>query len=246
MPAAQPDDHFDHLSTSWTLLGNAHSPSAPAELRERARQQLLERYQALARRYLGGALRHEPDAQEAVAECLQELSVRIMAGALKHADPERGRFRYYLRTCLCNLVSDYRRRQGQRLGGLGDFDPAVPDTTASEQEFVALWRQDLVERALRALASHERRTGQQFYTVLKLKMDHPELRSAQMAERLSATLGRPLTETWVRKRLSLARAKLAELLRAEVKQSLRQPTEEQVDEELADLGLLEYCRPAGA
>ncbi len=246
MGAPQPNDHFDHHSTSWTLLVGAHDPGATPATRERARRQLIERYQGLARLYLAGALRHEREAEEAVAECLQELGVRVMTGAFKNVDPERGRFRHYLRACLSNLVNDYQRRQGRRVDALGDFDPAAPGSAADEKEFVALWRQELVERALRALANHEKRTGQQFYSVLKLKMDHPELRSAQMAERLTASAGKPLTEVGVRKRLSLARAKLVELLRAEVKQSLRDPTEEQVEEELADLGLLEYCRPAGA
>jgi hypothetical protein len=37
---------------------------------------------------------------------------------------------------------------------------------------------------------------------------------------------------------------MAELLVAEVSFSLEEPSETQVQEELVDLGLLDYCRPA--
>jgi hypothetical protein len=47
---------------------------------------------------------------------------------------------------------------------------------------------------------------------------------------------------WVRKRLHLARQKLRELLREEVRRTLREPTDAAVEEELADAGLLAYCR----
>ncbi len=241
MSASTPGDHFDHLSTSWTLLANAHDPAASPEHRNDARRQLLQRYQSVVRRYLAGALRGAPGWEDAVDECVQELSVRMMSGAFHGATPERGRFRHYLRSCLSNLVTDYRRRQQRQGQALGDFEPAAADQPLSEQDFLALWREELVGRALRALEEFERQSGQLLYTVLKLKMDQPELRSAQIAERLGG--GQALTEGWARKRLFRAREKLTELLRAEVRQSLREPDEAQVDEELAEVGLLEYCRP---
>jgi hypothetical protein len=63
-----------------------------------------------------------------------------------------------------------------------------------------------------------------------------------MARRLSGQLGRTVGAAWVRKRVFLARQKLRDLLRKEVWQTLREPTEATVEEELAEVGLLAYCR----
>jgi RNA polymerase sigma-70 factor (ECF subfamily) len=65
-----------------------------------------------------------------------------------------------------------------------------------------------------------------------------------MAEQLSATLGKPLTAAGVRQTLHRAREKFADLVLEEVLHSLATPTVEQLEEELTELGLLDYCRPA--
>ncbi len=65
-----------------------------------------------------------------------------------------------------------------------------------------------------------------------------------MAEQLSAKLGKPLRADAVRQTLHRSREKFAGLLLTEVLQSLREPTVELLEEELNDIGLLEYCRPA--
>jgi hypothetical protein len=80
--------------------------------------------------------------------------------------------------------------------------------------------------------------------VLKLRMDHPEMHSPEMAERLTAQLGKSITSGWVRKRLFVAREKLGELLLSEIRQSLPHSTDEQVVEELITLELLDCCRDA--
>jgi hypothetical protein len=48
----------------------------------------------------------------------------------------------------------------------------------------------------------------------------------------------------VRQTLRRARDKFADLLLDEVAQTLRQPTVDQLGQELADLELLQYCQPA--
>jgi RNA polymerase sigma factor (sigma-70 family) len=249
MEPPTPTDHFDHLSTSWDLLRAAHDPEASPEQRQAARRQLVERYQDLVRRYLGGALRHERDRGEAVDDCLGKFSLRVMEGAFEGVKPERGRFRDYLRTCLENLVHDYhrerqrRRRQFQPLGGIDE--PAVSGSPpVTDEEFKTMWRDQLVTQALAALEGHEKRKGQHLYTVLKYKMDHPDLRSAALANQLAGVVGKPVTAEWVRKRLYLARRRLAESLLQAVRQSLQRPTDEAVYQELAELGLLAYLPAA--
>jgi DNA-directed RNA polymerase specialized sigma24 family protein len=237
----EPERHLSELSTSWTLLHAAHDPDAVPELQQQARRELVVRYLDAARRYLGGALKQQPDRGEAVEELAQEFALKMMDGKMRNASPEQGCFRVFLRTVLSNLVNDYhRRRHKQPLHlGEGGSQQAAP---VSEEEFTGMWREQLVQRALGALADHDRKTGQVLSTVLMLTAEEPRPRAAEVAARLSAKLGRPVGEVWVRKRLFQARQKMRELLRREVALSLREPTEEAIDGELAAVGLLAYCR----
>jgi DNA-directed RNA polymerase specialized sigma24 family protein len=152
------------------------------------------------------------------------------------------RFRDYLRTVLSNLVRDHRRKKQSPAAPLEGAGPEAEDVREGEEEFIRLWREGLVRRALQALEGHEKRTGEVRYTVLRLAMDHPGMEAEEMARRLSGQLGKPATAAWVRKRVFLARQKLRDLLRHEVRQTLREPTDEAVEEELAEVGLLAYCR----
>jgi hypothetical protein len=77
--------------------------------------------------------------------------------------------------------------------------------------------------------------------VLRLRVASPELRSTQLAERLSERLGRPVNAGWVRLNLHRARDMFVKALVDEVRRSLGgQP--QRLEEELSELGLLEYCR----
>jgi RNA polymerase sigma factor (sigma-70 family) len=237
--AHQPEDRFDDPSTSWALIDQAHNPDTPLEQRQAAQQQLIVRYQRLVRRYLSGALGREHGGADAVDDCVQEFSKRVLEGKYRHAAPQRGRFRPYLLRSLQNLVTDYHRARARRPEMLGGHEPAVEAPPVSDQDFDRMWSEELVCRALQALADHEQRTGQVLYTVLKGKMDEPGLSAEQLAARLSGP-GEPRTAEWVTSRLSRARKKLAELIRREVRLSLQGPSDADVDEELADLGLLAY------
>jgi RNA polymerase sigma-70 factor (ECF subfamily) len=70
------------------------------------------------------------------------------------------------------------------------------------------------------------------------------MRSPELAEQLAVQLGRPLTAAGVRQTLHRAREKFADLLLDEVTQTLENPTAEQFVEELVELSLFDYCRPA--
>lgn len=94
------------------------------------------------------------------------------------------------------------------------------------------------------LKAEDEQAGQCLYMVLRFRMDHPGMRSGEMATSLSASLGKPLTDTWVRKKLHAARGWLARLLLECVSASLESLTRETLEEELIDLELYEYCKPA--
>ena len=80
--------------------------------------------------------------------------------------------------------------------------------------------------------------------MLRCKTDHPDLRSAQLAEELSARLNKPMTAEGARQLLHRARRHFADLLVDEVAHSLHTDDPGQVAEELIELGLMSYCRSA--
>jgi RNA polymerase sigma-70 factor (ECF subfamily) len=240
MSVEQLDQHLSQIATSWTVLFQAHAGSGDEAAR--ALQQLLERYRTAVYRYLFASVRNAEDADE----LFQEFALRLVRGDFKRADPQRGRFRQFLKTSLYHLVVDHRRRR--RLAPLGPDTPepaAEADSTAeSDREFLVVWQAELMNLAWAALSRFERETGEPLHTVLRFRTDHPDMRSPQMAEHLSRLLGKDVSDVWVRKRLSGARQRFTELLLDEVERSLERPTRDELEEELIDLGLLEYCRDA--
>jgi RNA polymerase sigma-70 factor (ECF subfamily) len=243
MNSAMQPDRLSQLATPWSLVAQAHQVDAPSGGVRAALAELLDRCERVVRRYLHGALRQQPNREEAVDECFQNFALRLLGGAFKNVDRQRGRFRDYLKSCLLNLVRDYERRRRAQPRPL-DVEPAARDTAPfdSDQEFLRIWRDELLARALDALAAYEQSTGQPLHTVLRFRMAHPDARSAEMAQQLSGQSGRSFTAVGVRKRLQLARKKFAELLVEEVRQSLDNPTENDLEQELLEVGLLEHCR----
>lgn len=229
------------ISTLWSLVLRAHR--GPEEEMRSAREHLLARYGGAALRYLRGVL-HDRGAAD---EVFQDFALHLLHGDLRGADPQRGRFRDFVKGTLLHLIADYRKREQRWPGPLPADGAALADDServASDRRFVESWRDELLARAWAGLAAVEARTGQPYHIVLRLRADHPELRSPQMAERLAGRLGRPFTAAGVRQALHRARERFAELLLGEVAHSLDNPTAEELEQELAELGLLDYCRPA--
>jgi RNA polymerase sigma-70 factor (ECF subfamily) len=229
-----PDEHLSGQSTPWELLRQTRDV-LPA-VQQAARIALLERYGPLIRRYLGGAFRGRADQQEAVDECLQRFGVRLCEGAFDAVNPQRGRFRDYLKSSLRNLVVDYFREHATAPSA--DLsDVPVPD----DGEYDELHRLHLVQRALTALERQSTVLGQQCHVVLRLRMAQPDWSMEQLARALSRD-GTSRTANWVKQQLFRGRERLCLLLRAEVASELQSAHPEEVEEELAALRLLEYCQ----
>jgi len=108
MDPQQLNERLSQISTRWTLLFQAHQGSAEAV--STAQKQLIQRYTPAVYRDLLGAV-HDPEAAD---ELFQEFALRFVRGDFKRADPERGRFRDFLKTSLYHLVVDYQRRRQQQ------------------------------------------------------------------------------------------------------------------------------------
>jgi RNA polymerase sigma-70 factor (ECF subfamily) len=230
------------INTRWTLLRQAHRGADDAA--DRAREELMQLYHGPIYRYLLAGVR-DPDV---AADLSQEFAVRFLEGRFHKADPTRGRFRDYVKTCLFHLVSDYRRRQGKlpHFASLDHHEPGVAAETPSEEDqaFHASWREELLGRAWRRLAQMQQESGHPYYGVLHFRIEHPDLSSAEMAEQLAAQLGKPLSADGVRQLLHRARERFADLLLDEVRHSLGPTGRDYLEEELADLNLLKYCQSA--
>jgi RNA polymerase sigma-70 factor (ECF subfamily) len=229
---------LSHITTLWSLVHQAHQ--GPTDAVTAAQRHLLERYGGAVHRYLLGALR---DA-EAADDQFQEFCVRFLRGDFRRADPERGRFRDFVKTAVFHLIVDYQKRR--RLPPLEGHEPAVTSSPLAEadQEFLQSWREELLDRAWLGLAEIERKTGQPCYTVLHFRTEQPLLSSAAMADQLGARLGKAFTVASLRQALYRAREKFTDLLLQQVRQSLDEPSEEALEQELLDLGLLTYCQSA--
>jgi RNA polymerase sigma-70 factor (ECF subfamily) len=235
MESLDHEQRLSRIATLWTVVFQAHGDSTVAG--PDARQRLMLRYSAPAYRYLLGAVR---DA-DAAADLCQEFAVRFLRGDFRRAHRDKGRFRDYVKTALSNLVNDYHRtRQAQPKNLAADApEPAAP-AESSDDDFLSGWRQALLDRAWEALAAD----NPGYHATLLLRVNEPDLPSPEMAERLSAQLGKPVTPENVRKMLQRAHGKFAELLLDEVAASLDSPTKEELGDELRTLNLVRYCQSA--
>ncbi len=230
--------HLSKISTSWTVLNEAHHGSADAAVT--AQQWIMQRYGGAVHRYLLAALR-DPHAADDLA---QEFALALVRGDFHQVRVERGRFRDYVKTVLFHLVSRYRKRQFAQNQPLSPDHPQLVNVAAEAEDpdaaYQQNWREALLARTWEALAEAQ----PSFYAVLRFHADHSELSSQRAAELLSRELRKALTPENLRQTLHRARAKFADLLLAEVGQSLQEPTAENIAEELRDLNLFSYCQTA--
>jgi RNA polymerase sigma-70 factor (ECF subfamily) len=236
------DTRLNQIVTLWSRVREAHNDSG--EPGRKARQELLERYDGPIHRYLLGALRNADDADELA----QEFAMRFLHGDLRGADPQRGRFRDFVKGVLFHMVADFHSKR-KRQPVLLSPDAPEPGADCSlvaerEEAFRTSWRDELLARAWDALEACEKEQGQPFYTVLRFRADNRDMSSAEMAEHLSGPLGKPLTAAGVRKTLERARDRFGDLLLEEIAQTVAEPSRDRLEEELIDLELLEHCKSA--
>jgi RNA polymerase sigma-70 factor (ECF subfamily) len=233
---------LSQIQTLWTVVCQAGG-EGPTRVVNAAQEQMFQRYGKVVHRYLLGALR-DPDAADEIS---QEFALRFVRGDLRGADRNRGRFRDFLKGVLFHLIGDHHRRRKKAPAAMPvGLDPAVStaDPPEADTQFMESWRSELLSGAWQALSQFEKESGKAFHTVLRFRADHPDLRSEAMAEELSRQTGKPLNAASVRQTLHRAREKFAEILLDEVIQTLVNPALDDLEAELIDLNLQEYCRPA--
>ena len=231
---------LSQIETRWSLVLEAHQGQGDSAFS--AQRELVERYAGAVHRYL---LRVTLDPDVA-GDLAQEFALRFLRGDFHRADPRRGPFRSYVKRSVLNLVIDARRRWKHQPGPLpGDgegLSAPAQDSLDLDQQFLGCLREEILSRAWERLARRQAQTGQPFFTVLRLRAEHPTLRSHELAAHLTELWGKEVTAGWVRQNLRRAREKFVEFIQTEVIHSLGSPTDEECDEEMRKLGLWAYCR----
>jgi RNA polymerase sigma-70 factor (ECF subfamily) len=223
---------IEDISTRWSAV------SDPA--------QFVMRYGPAVVQYLEAILRDRHDAEEVA----QDFLLRVVRGGLAGVDPERGRFRHYLKAAVRNsAIAHLRKRRSRPLSdaeAAGLADPGPTPEQEAERAWLDEWRQCVLNRVWRALETHERGSpGNLAFTALRLAAEHPGETSESLARRASERVGRALRADAFRQQLSRARKLFRRLLAEEVAGTLRNPTDEAVREELADIGLASFPPTGG-
>lgn len=234
------DTHLSGIVTLWSVVRQAHD--GPVDAVQAAQRELLQRYGGAVRRYLLASLRNE----DAADEVFQEFALRFVRGDFHRANPEQGRFRSFLKTVVYRLVVDHQRRQGReaRRQALPAGGPECQDNNrdSADAQFVQSWRDELLSRSWNSLEEVSNRENKQYYDVLRLRAEHPDLRSTDLAERLSLSSNKSITAANVRVLLHRSRQRFAEILLEEISHTLHTTDREHIEQELIDLNLYGYCR----
>ena len=229
---------LEGIPTRWSLVQMAHAGGKP-ESATAARQALVLRYAPSIRRYLGGILR---GSDEDADELAQEVVVRLMRGDFAGADPGRGRFRDLLRTATRNMVRNHWAKAGVRR--TAELDPeSLGGSEKEDPRWQGEWQRNILDQAYAAL-SREQAEGpaRHHAALLRLRAENPDDSSQELAAKLLQKTGFEAKPDHLRQLLRRARLRFAECLVTEVALGLGDPSPERVEEELADLGLLDHVR----
>ena len=237
MAITEDHDRLSQIETAWTIIFHAHS--ATLSDRHDAQQQMIARYGKAIQRYLFGAFRDEAAAEET----FQEFVIRFLRGDYGSAHPEKGCFRGFLKVVLSRLVADhYRKLSRRRESSLDTQTLGADDGDEQSPEFLEIWRDELLTQTWHRLAEEEKQSGKPWMTVLRLRVEKPHWRSHELAEELAAEIGKAVTANRLRVLLHRSRGKFANHLIDVVAESLGSSSLEDVEDELAEIRLLQYCQ----
>lgn len=218
---------LDEISTRWSQIKD------PA--------QFVLRYSPAIRAYLLALLKQSHDADDVS----QDFIMSFLQRGLVTANPDRGRFRDYLKVSVRRAALAHLRRttrENHRGEGLA-AEPAALDDPAADDQWQREWRACLLDRALRGIERHvAAHPGCGYEVALRIAREYPDGDSVLRARVASERLNKLVSPAAFRQMLCRARSLFKAVLVEEVAKTLRDPTTEAIDEELADLELLAFVR----
>jgi DNA-directed RNA polymerase specialized sigma24 family protein len=226
---------LDAIGTCWSLVQKAHGEQSLDMTA--ARQALVLRYARAIRRYIGGIIRGADDADELA----QDVVMRLMRGDFAGADPNRGRFRDFLKTAVRNMVHNTWAKANKRK--TADVQLDLLGQESHDPTWDHEWQQSVLEQTWNALKAQEKQQSNvKTYSIMKLRADHPDATSDELATLASKKWGQEIRPDSFRQMLRRARLKFAECLVTELAVGLADHSPARISEELAALGLLEYVQ----
>src|SRR4051794_1325354 len=233
-----PDARFP--TTRWSRVlaaGGRSTPEAGAALAQLCAAYWYPVYALIRRRG------HDPDA---AADLAQDYFARLLEkGTLAAADPDKGRFRAFLRTDCGFFLADARDREARlkRGGGLAAISIDARDAEGRyrvepvggltpERLFDRAWAVALLDRALNDVGRHYAATGRAALFE-RLRPYLTDDAAAPPHEESGRALG--MTAGAVQVAVHRVRARFSAALRAQIAATLDAPTPADVDEEVRDL-----------
>lgn len=227
MTAPTPLSVLEQISTCWPMI---HNPT-----------QFVMRYARAIQRYVSAIMHNAHDAEEVA----QEFLMRVFDKGFCPENVSRGRFRDYLKAAVRYVAISHLRKKAplaateEQLANLRD---STHEETEADRFWNEQWRLCLLERVWQALELSEKQAGHCHHTVLRQFSDDPDSDSRTHADRLAQQLGRPVRADAFRQLLRRARRQFAQLVIEEVRRTLHSPSQADVEQELADLKLLDLVR----
>ncbi|MEZ6095868.1 MAG: sigma factor [Pirellulaceae bacterium] len=224
------------IETRWSLIRDANASSGGQSM-----TLMIERYGPAIKRYLLASLRNE----EAADEVFQEFALRLVRGDFRNANEHKGRFRSLIKTALYHLIVDWHRKQAKRhkLQSNADVEFVYcEDSEILDEPFSVAWREVLLQNAWSRLLQLQKATSKPYYSVLKLRVDHPEFSTTRLQELFEQEGYGEFSKTAFRVFLHRARKRFATLLVEQVRESMESPTDDELEAELIELGLHHYCK----
>jgi RNA polymerase sigma factor (sigma-70 family) len=226
-------------TTRWTIVSTAARSTESPETRN-ALETLCQGYWFPLYAYL----RRRGYGKDQAEDYTQAFFTHLLEKhGLQHIEPGKYRFRSYLLASLNNLlIDDWRRKQSPRRGGdkrilsleVGDAEHRYSlepvDELSPEKLFDRSWALTVIRRALEALRSEYESAGKQrLFDGLKGQITQD--REAGSYREVAADLG--MSEGVARVTAHRMRARLGELIRAEVAETVASP--KQLEDEIGEL-----------
>ncbi len=238
------DDDFapnlDMVETRWSLIRRAHlGPAGSIE----ARNHLVLKYAGAIRSYIKALTRNDADADE----LSQDVIVRLIQGDFAGADPDRGRFRDFLKVSVKNMVrsswSKQNRRDELSRKHAEESNEEPVESADIDETWMDEWRASLIELGMSRLEDYQSKNdGNVYYDAMRMRSNFPDLDSAGLAAELSRLRGREINAAAYRQHLKRARIKFAEFIVEEIADGMDHSTPDRVQQELIDVGLYEYVK----
>ncbi|MEZ6125229.1 MAG: sigma-70 family RNA polymerase sigma factor [Planctomycetaceae bacterium] len=231
------DSRISQIQTHWSLVLEAKQAQSGVHMAARGR--LAMRYCRAIVRYLTVMIGNPEEAEDVA----QDLMVRFLDGMLMNADPSRGRLRDYIKTIAINAARTYLKRKDAGRQKQVSTENAADVAAAEDVEWEACLRTDYLTTGMESLTAYERSTGKPYASLLEWRTANSFADSGEMARFLERRTGTSVSTSNARKLLQRAREKLAEGIVEEVRARLPENhrTAEEVQEQLAAVGLLEIC-----